>query len=304
MDVGYVGSKGTDLIVTLGDMNRPIATRGSANAGTGVLNARRPNQAFQRAVTADKSIGNSIYHSLQVKAERRMAAGLTFLTAYTWSKSISGPSDIGGQVGGGFYIGGIQDIYNLRAERAVSGFDIPHRFVQTVLYDLPFFKSSIRIHEAAARWLAGVDNRDRAIGIRSARSTSASIRPARASARARMSPARRRICRAISAPGHAGSIPMRSPDPVGRFGTSPRTNAIRLPGSVQLRFLGEQNICRERTLPAGAARRGLQPVQSLQPRSANSRSQHPFADLRKDRRWRERHHYASHPIGSKILFLK
>ena len=106
------------------------------------LNARRPNQTFQRAVTADKSIGNSIYHSLQVKAERRMATGLTFLTAYTWSKSISGPSDIGGQVGGGFYIGGIQDVYNLQAERAVSGFDVPHRFVQTVLYDLPFFKSS------------------------------------------------------------------------------------------------------------------------------------------------------------------
>ena len=25
MDVGYVGSKGTDLIVTFGDLNRPIA---------------------------------------------------------------------------------------------------------------------------------------------------------------------------------------------------------------------------------------------------------------------------------------
>ena len=30
IDTGYVGSKGTDLIVTFGDMNRPSATRRSA----------------------------------------------------------------------------------------------------------------------------------------------------------------------------------------------------------------------------------------------------------------------------------
>jgi hypothetical protein len=29
-----------------------------------------------------------------------------------------------------------------KAERATSGFDIPHRFVQTGLYDMPFFKGS------------------------------------------------------------------------------------------------------------------------------------------------------------------
>ena len=184
MDAGYVGSKGTDLIVTFGDINRPIAGRGSAHAGTGVLNARRPNQTFQRAVTADKSIGNSIYHSLQVKAERRMATGLTFLTAYTWSKSISGPSDIGGQVGGGFYIGGIQDVYNLRAERAISGFDMPHRFVQTVLYDLPFFKGS----SGVAKLLLDGWQMSTIVTAQSGfprPSTSASILPARASARAR-----------------------------------------------------------------------------------------------------------------------
>ena len=68
-----------------------------------------------------------------------MASGLTLLTAYTWSKAISGPSDIGGQVGGGFYIGSPQDIYYLRGDRAVSGFDVTQRFVTTVLYDVPFF---------------------------------------------------------------------------------------------------------------------------------------------------------------------
>src|SRR5204863_5208980 len=101
-------------------------------AGLLSLNARRPNQEYLRAVRADKSVGNSIYHSLQVKAERRFAQGLMFLTAYTWSKSISGPSDIGGQVGGGNFIGSIQDVYYLQGDRTVSAFDVTQRFVPTI----------------------------------------------------------------------------------------------------------------------------------------------------------------------------
>ena len=98
----------------------------------------RPNQTYQRSVRSDKAIGNSIYHSLQLKAERRLSSGLIFLTAYTYSHSISGPSDIGGQVGGGSFIGAPQDVYDIRSDRSTSGFDVTQRFVQTVLYDIPF----------------------------------------------------------------------------------------------------------------------------------------------------------------------
>ena len=69
-----------------------------------------------------------MYHSLQAKAERRLSAGLVFLTAYTWSHAISGPSDIGGQVGGGNFIGAPQDVYYLRGDRSISGFDVTQRF--------------------------------------------------------------------------------------------------------------------------------------------------------------------------------
>lgn len=141
LDAGYVGSKGTRLIVTFGDLNRPIQIVDPRTPGLASLNSRRPDLLFPRAVTGDKSIGNSNYNALQVKGERRSSKGLTFLTAYTWSKTISGPSDIGGQVGGGFYIGSIQNLYNLRGERAVSGFDVTQRFVETVLYDVPFARN-------------------------------------------------------------------------------------------------------------------------------------------------------------------
>ena len=148
IDVGYVGSKGTDLVVTFPDLNRPLVVVDPRTPGLASLNARRPNQTYLRAVTGDKSIGNSIYHALQVKVERRVTSGLTVLTAYTYSKSISGPSDIGGQVGGGFYIGSIQDTYNLSGERSVSGFDVTQRFVQTLLYDIPFAKRMTGVGKA------------------------------------------------------------------------------------------------------------------------------------------------------------
>jgi len=60
-----------------------------------------------------------------------------FLTSYTWAKSLSGPHDQGGLVGNGSFIGSPQDYYNLENEHSLSGFDLRHRFVQTVLCELP-----------------------------------------------------------------------------------------------------------------------------------------------------------------------
>jgi hypothetical protein len=150
-DVAYVGAKDTHLTVTYPDLNQPIQLLNgrlstcSATITTNCIpsiNSRRPNQFFQRAVAGDKSNGASNYNALQVKLERRVGTGLTLLTAYTWSKSISGPSDVGGQIGGGGFIGAPQSIYYPQLERSVAGFDLPQRFVATVLYDVPFFRHS------------------------------------------------------------------------------------------------------------------------------------------------------------------
>jgi hypothetical protein len=147
----YVGAKDTHLTVTYPDFNQPITLLNgllktcSSTVTTNCnpsINSRRPNQFFQRAVAGDKSNGTSNYNSLQVKLERRVNNGLTLLTAYTWSKCISGPSDVGGQIGGGNFIGAPQSLYFLNLERSVCGFDVPQRFVTTVLYDIPFFQKS------------------------------------------------------------------------------------------------------------------------------------------------------------------
>jgi hypothetical protein len=237
LDVGYVGSKGTDLIVTYDDLNRPLQIVDPRTAGLPSLNARRPNQLYQRSVRADKSIGNSIYHSLQVKAERRFSSGLTFLTAYTYSKAISGPSDIGGQVGGGFYIGAPQDFNNLRADRSVSGFDLTHRFVQTVLYDIPFARglkgapryildgwqvSTIMTFQSGfpAPITFGVDTTGTGVGSR----------PDSVAGQNGNLPGDKRTWQAWFNTAAFAQTPF------GRFGTSPRTNAIRLPGIENVDF--------------------------------------------------------------------
>lgn len=88
-------------------------------------------------------IANSIYHALQVRAEREFSNGLQFLMTYTWSKSIddASASDDSFVFLGGGTVGGstlsVQNPYNLRGERAVSVFDIPHIFQFSYVYELP-----------------------------------------------------------------------------------------------------------------------------------------------------------------------
>lgn len=146
LDVGYVGSKGTKLSIAFDEdgmaFNRPIDLVDPRTPGLASINDRRPNQSFLRAVEGVKSVGNSNYNALQIRASRRMGQGLTFLTAYTWSKSMSGPHDQGGLIGNGGFIGTPQDYFNLRNEHSISGFDLTQRFVQTLLYAPTFFHSS------------------------------------------------------------------------------------------------------------------------------------------------------------------
>jgi hypothetical protein len=258
VDVGYVGSKGTRLVATLGDINRPIAVLDPRVAGTPSLNSRRPDQLFQRAVTGDKAIGNSIYHSLQVKVERRMSTGITVLSAFTWARAITGPTDIGGQVGGGNYIGSVQDLYNLKGERSIAGFDQKLRSVNTILYELPFFKNSHNFGAYLAKgWQVstiitaasgfgapityGVDTTGTGVG-------------SRPDSVVGQNPNLDGSARTWKRWFNTDAFTIYT-DPAtktnlfyGRFGTSPRTTAIRLPGLFNADFSANKRFAvKERT---------------------------------------------------------
>ena len=117
VEISYVGSKGTDLL-----RNRNI---NQAVLGTGSIASRRPIAGFGNIAFRESS-ANSIYHSLQARAEKRFSRGFTFLASYTFSKSIDDSSGVPASTAS---TNSPQNSFDLRAERALSEFDVRHRFV-------------------------------------------------------------------------------------------------------------------------------------------------------------------------------
>ena len=74
---------------------------------------------------------------MQIKFERRFARGLSMLAHYTISKAID---DVADGSSSWDWLGGsasMQDMFNLRNERALSISDVPQRLVMTFSYELP-----------------------------------------------------------------------------------------------------------------------------------------------------------------------
>jgi hypothetical protein len=83
---------------------------------------------------------NSIYHSAQLKLERRFRRGGTVLGAYTWSKLISDTDTLTGWLEPAGGAPGAQNNYNTSLERSLANYDTPHRAVISYIVDLPFGK--------------------------------------------------------------------------------------------------------------------------------------------------------------------
>jgi hypothetical protein len=83
---------------------------------------------------------NSIYHSGQLKLEKRFATGGTILASYTWAKLISDTDTLTGWLEPGGGAGNVQNHYNIRAERSLALYDTPHRMVISYIIDLPIGK--------------------------------------------------------------------------------------------------------------------------------------------------------------------
>ena len=126
----YVGSKGNHLFI--GNEMNPAVYGKAGNT----VDARRLYYPTFSNITNQTSDGSSIYHALQLTLNKRLTHGLTVLANYTWSKFIDlGSTD-------GFTP---QNPFNIRAERAVSTQDIPHRFVGSFIYQLPALRNAGRV---------------------------------------------------------------------------------------------------------------------------------------------------------------
>jgi outer membrane receptor protein involved in Fe transport len=125
-EVAYVGSKGTHLQSML-DLNQVKVP------GPGDIQSRRPYPllgGFNNIVDR----GNSNYHSLQLKAEKRLTHGLMFLSSFTFSKSLNDQPEIC------CANPTPQNSYDLSHEYGRSDFDSTFRWVTSFDYRLPFGK--------------------------------------------------------------------------------------------------------------------------------------------------------------------
>jgi hypothetical protein len=118
--------------ITAGALSRPTVAR---------QQLLLPYPQYAGVTTFNSSSGNSIYHSLAVKFEKRASRGVGFLLAYTLSKSIADVRNSVGANGNPQNVGlntTVQNWYNLRAERSVSELDSTHAFAASVVAELPF----------------------------------------------------------------------------------------------------------------------------------------------------------------------
>lgn len=79
-------------------------------------------------------VGQSTYHSFQLRVQRRFSSGLSLFVTYTASKLLTDTD--GGENFNGPLVA-LQDFRSLKQERSLSAVDVPQRFVSSVVYELP-----------------------------------------------------------------------------------------------------------------------------------------------------------------------
>ncbi|MDX1981212.1 MAG: TonB-dependent receptor [Bryobacteraceae bacterium] len=128
IEAGYAGSKGSHLQYGAYNANAiPVALAPEARGRRIAPFVQFPR--YPNGVNIATWIGSSSYHSLQIKGEKRFSSGLSFLSAFTFSKLI----DVGQ--------GGYRDPLNNRnLDRGIGPDSAPYRFTIGYIYELPFGK--------------------------------------------------------------------------------------------------------------------------------------------------------------------
>jgi len=126
LDLQYVGSHTSHLDRSFFN-NTP-------QPGPGLVDPRRPSQRFRDRRIIQNDL-EADYDAVSLILRKRMSRGLQADVHYTWSRT----RDMATHSNGG---GATMDNYDIFRDYGPANWDVPHRFVASYLYDLPFFKNS------------------------------------------------------------------------------------------------------------------------------------------------------------------
>jgi hypothetical protein len=129
LDLQYLGSHTSNLDRSFFN-NTPAP-------GPGPIDARRPNQSFRVIRTIQNDVYAN-YHAFSVILRQRMTRGLHASAHYTWSRTrdVVNNSNSGSSQNPGV------DPYRQLDDYAPAEWDVPHRFVASYIYEVPFFRNS------------------------------------------------------------------------------------------------------------------------------------------------------------------
>jgi outer membrane receptor protein involved in Fe transport len=100
----------------------------------------RPFPQYGSITNSGHYAGVSNYNALQLKLEKRFAAGGTLLGSYTFSKLLTNAEYLTSWLDTASVTAGYQDTNNLHGEYALSSFDSRQRLVVSYVYELPIGK--------------------------------------------------------------------------------------------------------------------------------------------------------------------
>ena len=126
LTTSYVGTRGERLFAN--DQFNPL----DPNTGLRVVPTRGP-------MTIRDNSGDSIYHALDLKLDRRFSHGLLLRTSYTYSKLIDDASEVFTTTGTSSFPADLT-LGHRFVDRGLSAFDRRHRIVITYIYDIPKLK--------------------------------------------------------------------------------------------------------------------------------------------------------------------